>query len=62
MNASMEAAKIVFINAGSYKAIIIRKWVAYWLKTGCLPPVYHGKHQKTIRLINDEDIANRCKT
>ena len=40
MDASMEAAKIVFINAGSYKATIIRKWVAYWLKTGHLPPVY----------------------
>jgi len=62
MDASMEAAKIVFINAGSYKATIIQKWVAYWLKTGCLPLVYHGKHQKTIRLIDDEDIANRCKT
>ena len=62
MDASMEAAKIVFINAGSYKATMIRKWAAYWLKTGRLPPVYHGKHQKTIRLIDDEDIANKCKT
>src|SRR6266498_245972 len=62
MDASMEAAKIVFINAGSYKATIIRKWAAYWLKTGHLPPVYQGKHQKTVRLIDDEDIANRCKT
>ena len=58
----MKAAKIVFINAGSYKATIIRKWAAYWLKTDCLPLVYHGKYQKTIRLIDDEDIANRCKT
>ncbi|CAI2189988.1 8072_t:CDS:2 [Funneliformis geosporum] len=62
MAASLEAAKIVFINAGSYKATIICKWAAYWLKTGCLPPIYQGKHQKTVRLIDDEDIANRCKT
>ena len=62
MDASMEAAKIVFINAGFYKATIIQKWAAYWLKTGCLPPVYHEKHQKTIHLIDNEDIANRCKT
>ncbi len=62
MDASMEAAKIVFINAGSYKAIIIRKWATYWLKIGCLLSIYHGKHQKTIRLIDEEDIANRCKT
>ncbi|CAI2183799.1 14714_t:CDS:2, partial [Funneliformis geosporum] len=62
MAASLEAAKIVFINAGSYKATIICKWAAYWLKIGCLPPIYQGKHQKTIRLIDDEVIANRCKT
>src|SRR5688572_11714281 len=62
MDASMEAARIVFIDAGSYKATIIRKWAAHWLKTGHLPPVYHGKHQKTTRLIDDEDVANRCKT
>ena len=62
MDASMEAAKIVFINAGSYKATIICKWAAYWLKTDHLPPVYQGKHQKTVQLIDDENIANRCKT
>ncbi len=62
MNASMEATKIVFINADSYKAIIIHKQVAYWLETGNFPPIYHEKYQKTIWLIDDEDIANRCKT
>ncbi|CAI2193277.1 3288_t:CDS:2, partial [Funneliformis geosporum] len=36
MYVSMEAAKIVFINAGSYKATMVRKWAAYWLKTGYL--------------------------
>src|SRR5205823_1300010 len=34
---------------------------AFWLKTGHLPLVPHGKHQKSIRLIDDEDTANKCK-
>ena len=36
--------------------------MAYWLETGNFPPIYHEKYQKTIWLIDDEDIANRCKT
>ncbi|EXX54095.1 hypothetical protein RirG_237730 [Rhizophagus irregularis DAOM 197198w] len=32
----------------------------YWLLNNKLPESRHGKYQKTIRVIDDEDVAERC--
>lgn len=58
--ASMEAAQLIFIESAPYRARTIRYWANYWLQHNHLPISHQGKHQKTIRLIDDEDIAERC--
>ncbi|CAJ0851303.1 13432_t:CDS:2, partial [Entrophospora sp. SA101] len=60
MNASIEAAKIIFIEGNPGKSRIIRRWASFWLKNNKLPVSRQGKHQKTIRIIDDEDIAEKC--
>ncbi|CAB4446590.1 unnamed protein product [Rhizophagus irregularis] len=60
IKASVEAAQVVFIENTQYKARIIRYWAKYWLQHNHLPISRQGKHQKTIRLIDDEDIAEEC--
>ena len=60
MKASMEAAKLVFIEGASYKARSIRYWAKYWLQYYHLPVSRQGKHKKTIRLIDDEDVVKKC--
>ncbi|PKB92116.1 hypothetical protein RhiirA5_387884 [Rhizophagus irregularis] len=60
IKASVEAAQVVFIENTQYKARIIRYWAKYWLQYNHLPISRQGKHQKTIRLIDDEDIAEEC--
>jgi len=62
MKASMKAAQLVFIESGPYKARSIRYWANYWLKYNHLSVSNQGKHKKTIRLIDDEDIAKECYT
>ncbi|RIA96561.1 hypothetical protein C1645_815245 [Glomus cerebriforme] len=62
MKASMEAMRLVFIGGGPYKARSIRYWANYWLHYNHLPVNHQGKHKKTIRLIDDEDIAEKCHT
>ena len=62
MKASMESAQLVFIESASYKARSIRYWAKYWLQYNHLPVSHQGKHKKTIRLIDDEDIAEQCYT
>ncbi|CAI2197823.1 876_t:CDS:2, partial [Funneliformis geosporum] len=34
----------------------------YWLQYNHLLISHQGKHQKTVRLIDDEDIAEKCHT
>ncbi|PKK45876.1 hypothetical protein RhiirC2_834733, partial [Rhizophagus irregularis] len=58
--ASMEVVQLVFIGGGPYKARSIRYWANYWLQYNHLPVNHQGKHKKTIRLIDDEDIAEKC--
>ncbi|CAJ0851296.1 13431_t:CDS:1, partial [Entrophospora sp. SA101] len=60
MNAGIEAAKIIFIEGNPGKPRIIRRWASFWLKNNKLPVSKQGKHQKTIRIIDDEDIAEKC--
>jgi hypothetical protein len=62
MKASMESAQLVFIEGAPYKARSIRYWAKYWLQYNHLPVSHQGKHKKTIRLIDDEDIAEQCHT
>ena len=62
VKASMEAAKLVFIESAPYRAKTIRYWANYWLQYNHLPINHQGKHQKTVRLIDDEDIAEKCHT
>ncbi len=64
MRASKQAANIVFLKESLstiYLERQIRKWAKYWLKTETLPISYQGCHQKTIHIIDDENIAKRCK-
>ena len=60
IKASVEIAQAVFIENTQYKARIIRYWTKYWLQYNHLPISRQGKHQKTIRLIDDEDIVEQC--
>jgi hypothetical protein len=62
VKASIEAAQLVFIESAPYKARSIRYWASYWLQYNHLPISRQGKHQKTLRLIDDEDIAEKCHT
>ena len=58
--ASMEAAQLVFIESAPYRARSIRYWANYWLQHNHLPISRQGKHQKTIRLVDDKGIAEKC--
>ncbi len=61
MHASLEAAKIIFVDGGSWKAWRIWYNANYWLHNNKLSASKHRKHQKTIRLIDDENIAEKCQ-
>src|SRR5436190_56074 len=60
LKASNEAAELVYIEHAPFKARSIQYWANYWLQHNCLPVSRQGKHQKTIRLIDDEDVAEEC--
>ncbi|PKY56955.1 hypothetical protein RhiirA4_508603 [Rhizophagus irregularis] len=60
MKASLSVAQIIFIDGGIWKARQIRHWSNYWLLHNALPISFQGKHQKTVRLIDDEDVAEKC--
>ena len=60
MKVSMKAVQLVFIGGGPYKTRSLRYWANYWLQYNYLPVNHQGKHKKTIRLIDDEDIAEKC--
>ncbi|KAF0442639.1 dde family endonuclease, partial [Gigaspora margarita] len=60
IKASLDIARKVFIDGNIWKARKIRYLTEYWLLNDKLPLSKHGKHQKTIRIINDEDIGEKC--
>jgi hypothetical protein len=60
MKASLNIAQSFFLDGGIWKARQIRYWANYWLLHNTLPISHQGKHQKTIRLIDDEDVAEKC--
>ena len=60
VNASVEAAELIYIEHIPGKSKFIRYLASYWLRTNLLPVSQRGKHQKTVRLIDDEDIAETC--
>ena len=60
IKASIEAAQLVFIESAPYRARSIRYWANYWLQHNHLPISRQGKHQKTVRLVDDEDIVEKC--
>jgi hypothetical protein len=62
IKASIEAAKLVFIEYAPYKPRTIQYWANFWLKNNHLPVSRQGKHQKMVRLIDEEDIAEECHT
>jgi len=62
IKASETASQLVYIDALPYRARAIRNWATYWLEYDRLPFSYQGKHQKTIRLIDDEDTAEKCQS
>ena len=57
---SKEAAQLVFINCAPHRARTIQYWANFWLQYNHLPISHQGKHKKTIRLIDDKDIAEEC--
>src|SRR6266498_2116275 len=59
--ASETALQLVYIDVSLYRARAIRNWATYWLEYNRLPFSHQGKHQKTIRLIDDEDTAEKCR-
>ncbi|CAG8721727.1 6914_t:CDS:2, partial [Racocetra persica] len=60
IKASLEVMQKVFIDGGMWKVRTIRYFTEYWLLNDKLPSSRHGKHQKTIRIIDDEDIEIKC--
>jgi hypothetical protein len=62
IKASEIASQLVYIDALPYRARTIRNWATYWLENNHLPFNHQGRHQKIIRLIDDEDTAEKCWT
>ncbi|CAG8665918.1 23804_t:CDS:2, partial [Dentiscutata erythropus] len=60
IKASLDVARKVFIDGNMWKARKIRYFTKYWLLNDKLPLSRHRKHQKTIRIIDDEDIGDKC--
>ena len=58
----MEVAQFVYVDGGSWKAHQICKITNCWLRYNKLPLSNKGKHQKTIRLVDDEDVAEGCQS
>ena len=62
VKASMEAAKLVFIESAPYRAKTICYWANYWLQYNHLLINHQGKYQKTVHLVDDEGIVKKCYT
>ena len=62
LKASEIASQLVYIDALPYRARTIHNWTTYWLEYDWLPFSYQGKYQKTIRLIDDKDTAEKCQS
>jgi hypothetical protein len=59
---SKEVAQLIFIDCAPYRARLIQYWTNFWLRHNHFPISCQGKHQKTIQLIDDEDIVKECHT
>ncbi|RGB24522.1 hypothetical protein C1646_772973, partial [Rhizophagus diaphanus] len=57
---SLTVVQKIYIDGGVWKARKIRYFTKYWLLNNKLPESKCRKHQKTIRVIDDEDVAKRC--
>ncbi|CAB4429755.1 unnamed protein product [Rhizophagus irregularis] len=57
---SLKVTQKIFIDGGVWKARKILYLTKYWLLNNKLPESRCRKHQKTIRIIDDEDVAERC--
>ena len=60
MDASNQIAQTMW-NKGDYVARCIRKWRAYFIKTGELLVYRQGKHAKLESLLNDENFKEDCQ-
>ncbi|CAJ0897214.1 4908_t:CDS:2, partial [Entrophospora sp. SA101] len=58
----LEVAKLVYVDGSPWKTHQICKITNYWLRYNKLPLSNKGKHKKTIRLVDDEDIAKKCQS
>ena len=51
----------MFPAPNMYLSRLIRMWAKFYQKTGELPIIFQGKHQKVCSLIEDEDVALQCR-
>src|SRR5438128_8914470 len=58
----MEVVKTVYKSSSKSKATSVREMAKYWYINNTLPISRQGKHQKISRIIDDEDITERCHT
>ncbi|RIB05318.1 hypothetical protein C2G38_2219929 [Gigaspora rosea] len=61
LKASENAARIVYINPNPYKYKRIRFLGNFYLRHESFLFSYHGRHQKCKRLVDDEDVALKCR-
>lgn len=59
MEAASNASKAL-LNGRDYESRCIRYWARHYFETLCLPVFSQGCHQKTVSLISDEDIREKC--
>src|SRR5438128_6321553 len=58
----MEVVKTVYNSSSKSKATWVREMAKYWYINNTLPISRQGKLQKISRIIDDEDITERCHT
>ena len=51
----------MYPGSKDYHSRLIRTWAAHYQMTGQLPVLRQGKHVKVTALINDEDVALKCR-
>ena len=62
IKASMEIVKTIYSSSNKSKATWVQEMAKYWYINNTLPISRQEKHQKINRIIDDEDIAERCHT
>ena len=53
--------KIIFVDNSSWKVWQIQYFAKYWLINNELLIFKQEKYQKTIKIIDDKDIAKKCQ-